>query len=62
MMTSKSIDTDASYDTEVLDIKRFRFENLTYEICSLYFMIYDLTFVILLYMITAVMLEGIRKT
>ena len=55
MMTSK---LDPSIDNKVPDIKRFRPEILTHEVCQTYFMIYNLTFVILLYMITAVLLEG----
>ena len=59
IMTSK---LDPSSDTEVPDIKRFRPEILTQEVCKTYFIIFNLTFIILLYMITAVLLEGIRKT
>ena len=53
---------DPSIDTEVPDIKRFRFEILTHEVCKTYFIIFYLKFVILLYMITAVLLEEIQKT
>ena len=59
MMTSK---LDPSSDTEVPNIKRFRPEILTHEVCKTYFIIFNLTIIILLYMITAVLLEGIRKT
>ena len=59
MMTSK---IDPSIDTEVPDIKQFRPEILTQKLCKTYLIIFNLTCVILLYMITAVLLEGVRKT
>ena len=59
IMTNK---LDPSSDTEIPDIKRFRPEILTHEVCKTYFIIFNLTFIILRYMITAVQLEGIRKT
>ena len=59
MMSSK---LDPYIDTEVPEIKQFRPEILTHGICQTYFLIFNLTFVILLYMNTAVLLEGIRKT
>ena len=40
MMTSK---LDPSIDTEVPDIKRFRPEILTHEVCKTYFIIFNLT-------------------
>ena len=52
MMTSK---LDPSIDTEVPDIKRFRPVIMTHKVCTPYFIIFNLTFVILLYMITSVL-------
>ena len=59
MMTSK---LDSSSDTKEPDIKQFRPEMLTHIVCKSYFIIFNLTFIILLFMITAILLEGIRKT